>query len=266
MLSELLRFAGAPGRRFAGQIVHVDVPDDGEDAEWVVRILEFVRSFAAAAGRAAAGSRRGELPRLAELEGGSSPLADGLSISAASETRSLKSQIVRSLQELEGRGGELGGTLVIIDGLDALLRDATVAEEVRKVLLEVLVRTERTVLLLGARSAPFQALGAHKAVAFQVEPLQPLSAARLFLRRVHRPLTLADLSEAAGDAAKGLPLITTAQNRNMVLEQISVHPLLLGCAGNPAQLRAAADRVLPGSGSLWAMCREDAVAAKGLHD
>merc|ERR1711972_278652 len=125
---------------------------------------------------------------------------------------------------------------------------------------EILLRTQMVMLVLGARQASFQALGAHKVVAFQLEPLRATDAARLFLWRVHRPLVVADLSEAAGEAARGLPLIVNAQNRGLVLEQLASHPLLERCRGNPGLIRQTADRVLPGGGSLWDLHREACVA------
>merc|ERR1711971_865613 len=90
--------------------------------------------------------------------------------------------------------------LLVLDDFDRLPDDALVAEELRKFLTTVLLRTERLSVLLGARETSYQALGAHKVVAFHLESLRPTDAARLFLWRVHRPLVVADLSENAGEA------------------------------------------------------------------
>merc|ERR1712151_646793 len=139
------------------------------------------------------------------------------------DARFLRGRVIQGLQRLEAGGQR---TLLMVDDLDILLADSLVVEEVRKVMTEILVSTQMVVLVLGARQAAFQALGAHKVVAFQLEPLRATDAARLFLWRVHRPLVVADLSEAAGEAAQGLPLIMNVQNRSLVLSQLSNHPLL----------------------------------------
>eukprot|EP00913_Durusdinium_trenchii_P026096 g24480.t1 len=234
------------------------------------RLLRFLRQLARRL-------RHIEDPRVHVWE---EPQAEALNmdLSAPSEARILRSQIVQRLRELEGHHP----VLMILDDLDPGEFASTVdgenisntansaihvgscvlhrsmresSERQRKILTELLLRTERLELLLSARQAPFQALGAHKVVGYQLEPLQPLDAARLFLWRVHRPLVFADFSVLPGDDAQGpskmLPLIMNAQNRGVLLQELSGHPLLQWCGGCPGHLRAAADHVLPGSGTLW---------------
>eukprot|EP00928_Gymnodinium_smaydae_P031993 TRINITY_DN23299_c0_g1_i1.p1 TRINITY_DN23299_c0_g1~~TRINITY_DN23299_c0_g1_i1.p1 ORF type:complete len:1489 (+),score=280.72 TRINITY_DN23299_c0_g1_i1:111-4577(+) len=252
VLIELARFAGACGRRFEGRVVHLapsadDLRDDiaaatgcvGEDAASRPLLMALLRALVAAIARA--GGAGFSAASVDETE------AD-LMLSPATDARLLRVRAVQGLQRLEAQDQR---ALLIIDGFDDLVEEPSAAEEFRKVLTELLLRTERVVLVLGARRACFQTLGMHKVVAFQLPPLQDSDAARLFLWRVHRPLVVADLSEIGGEAARGLPLIVNVQNRNMVLSQLASHPLLRHCAGNPGLLRSAADRILPGGGSLW---------------
>lgn len=113
--------------------------------------------------------------------------------------------------------------------------------------------------MLGSRVAVSQALGTHKVVAFTLQPLAPADATRLFLCRVHRPLVVADLSEGVGEASANIPLDfahMNGQKRAAVLAQLSNHPLLRDCGGIPGRLHAAADRVLPGRGTLWDIQRD----------
>jgi len=259
LLAELARFAGAPGRRFEGRTVHLTVPAEEEDREllavlddgfscaessWAPRpLLGFLRALANACACVAAG---------APVDCETSDMAEEI-LSPMADARLLRARVVQGLLRLEAGGQRL---LLVIDELDALLAEPSALEELRKVLTEILLRTERVVLVLGARQAPFQALGAHKVVAFHVEPLRSSDCARLFLWRVHRPLVVGDLLEAAGEDAGTLPLVMNAQNRGLVLSQLSSHPLLVQCGGSPGLLRAAADRVLPGGGSLWALHRD----------
>ncbi|CAE7232430.1 unnamed protein product [Symbiodinium natans] len=178
-----------------------------------------------------------------------------MSISSHSEARILRSQIVQRVQRLEATRAPV---LLALDDLDPIMASAEGAEELRhprKVLTELLLRTERLEIFLGAREAPFRALGAHKVVAYSLEPLKASEAARLFLWRVHRPLVMSDFSQAMSGGEQGppslLPLIMTAQNRGMVLQQLASHPVLSLCGGLPGRLRAAADYVLPRNGTLF---------------
>jgi len=259
LLAELARFAGAPGRRFEGRTVHLALSEEdlvgdlgglegscGIASERPARawpLIRFLRALASAVTRVVAGC-------VTDCE--TTEMADDI-FSPMTDARFLRTRVVQGLLRLES--GSLK-VLVIVDGLDSLLEDPTTVEELRKVMTEILLRTEKVVLVFGARQATFQALGAHKVVAFPLEPLRPGDCARLFLWRVHRPLVVGDLSEAAGEVAAGdIPLNVNAQNRGMVFGQLARHPLLLDCKGLPGLLRRTADRVLPGGGSLWALHR-----------
>lgn len=269
LLSELARFAGAPGRRYAGRVIHFALSP--EDAAEDVRgepldssmassessqdcfphgpvLCRLLRALTATAGRVAqvqAGSS------VFEADPCTMPMGDGF------EVRTSRGSLIQSLQKLEAGGQR---TLLIMDNLDPLLEEPVACEELRRILTEVLLHTERLELLLGTRQASLQALGAHKVVGYALERLRQNDAARLFLWRVHRPLVVADLSEAAAaveagsceaSAAHSLPLIMNAQNRSLVLTQLANHPLLQLCGGLPGHLRATADQVLPGQGTLW---------------
>lgn len=244
LLSELARFVGAPGRRLESRIVHVALPDfenteevgNGNDptASFQTAFVACLRILAAAVQRVSLGIVIGEVD-------------DDIPVSA--DARLLRAQIVQGLSKLEVGGP---GALLVIDDAGPWLEN----EEFRKVLTEVLMRTERAVVVLGSRLATFQTLGSNKVVGYRVEPLQPMDAARLFLWRVHRPLVVSDLSEGVSEASRKLPVIMTPQNRSMVLEKLINHPLLQLCNGSPGMIRDAADRVLPEGKSLWELTEE----------
>ncbi|CAE8739352.1 unnamed protein product [Polarella glacialis] len=275
LLTEIARFTGSPGRRYAYRALHVapspeEVEEDlgcgdsqGQEPRHL--LLALLRALGAAVGRSleAVGGEswtEGAFTGFStELSMESQESMASLGLSSHSEARMIRSRVVQGLQRLEAKGQR---TLLILDEVEPFFASPAACDEIRKLLSELLLRTERLEIMLGARQAPFQALGAHKVVAYPVESLRPTDAARLFLWRVHRPLVVADLSEAALEAAggeaavsQGLPLIMNAQNRGMVLSQLSSHPLLQRCAGMPGHLRAVADHVLPGNGSLWEIHR-----------
>eukprot|EP00929_Paragymnodinium_shiwhaense_P059599 TRINITY_DN29843_c0_g1_i2.p1 TRINITY_DN29843_c0_g1~~TRINITY_DN29843_c0_g1_i2.p1 ORF type:complete len:1570 (+),score=387.15 TRINITY_DN29843_c0_g1_i2:49-4758(+) len=263
LLVELARFGGAPGRRFGGRVVHLELCEDeffGPDMGLDIELPGACPDPEALQSSSVTGScapvamflRRLEAAVQRTLTGHSGVFSEGdfdesMSLSALAERRFSMASIMQGLQRIESTGP----ALLIVDGLDPLLSEPAASEEVQKILREALLRTEKVILVLSSREPSFQSLNPHKAVAFRLEALRASDAARLFLWRVHRPLCWVDLSEAAGEGATGLPLIINAQNRNMVLSRLAGHPLMQHCSGNPGAIRAAADRVLPGGGTLW---------------
>eukprot|EP00931_Biecheleriopsis_adriatica_P023878 TRINITY_DN14993_c0_g1_i1.p1 TRINITY_DN14993_c0_g1~~TRINITY_DN14993_c0_g1_i1.p1 ORF type:complete len:742 (+),score=138.75 TRINITY_DN14993_c0_g1_i1:43-2226(+) len=288
LLSELARFAGSPGRKYEGRVMYIALsPEEAEEdllcepsapppaepesptnREERPPLLAFLRSVVGHTGRllqASAGSMLSEAdssPFGVSMEDSEDSFG-GMALSAQSEARIMRGRIVQHLQRIEANGQR---TLLVLDDLDPLLAAPGCADELRRILTEILLRTERLELLLGARQAQWQALGAHKVVGYAMEPLRRTDAARLFLWRVHRPLVVADLSEAGVDPESGegpslgLPLIMNAQNRGLVLQQLANHPLLELCDGLPGHLRATADHVLPGNGTLWDIYRRHQAA------
>lgn len=74
---------------------------------------------------------------------------------------------------------------------------------------------------------------------FGLPPLSSDEGARLFLRRVHRPLTELDFdSTAPGQHLPGAPL-----SRDVLIPRLADHPLIIACLGNPRRLVNLAARV-----------------------
>lgn len=266
LLVELARYAGALGRRFAGRVVHLafrdgDLPppqgtgpgaaDGGAGAGVRAFLRILVHSILAVGSGVDAGASR-----VLDMEGMSDFDAD---LSPESEAQILRGRVMQALLKLESTDLPV---LLIVDGLDALAKVPAVYDELRTLMMGILIRTKRVLLMFGSRRADFQALGEHKVVAFPLAPLRPLDAARLFLWRVHRPLEIADLtSEASGNTARGIPLVTNAQNRQLIFNKVAAHPLLTQCRGIPGTIRSIADRVLPQGPTMWELCHEHQASA-----
>jgi len=242
MLRELARFEGAPGRRFDGRVIYFDAMQLGSDAERDNSLLwDMIQMLATSATQL---YTRGSTFDMSSLEDVLSP---------ASDARLLRSRLVHMLQRLEHNGQKV---LLIMDNLHDLLSNDNFCEEWKKLATELLLRTERVVFVVALRQSSLHVLGAHKVISFRLEPLRSSDAAKLFLWRVHRPLMVSDLSEAGVEYVRRLPLALNSQSRGQMLLQISNHPLLRLCRGNPGLLRTAAARVLPGAGSMWDIHRE----------
>lgn len=246
LLVELARYAGALGRRFANRAIHMvlrdgDLPGDEAEQGPIGGVRAFLRMLFLAITDA---SSRGDVAGAGH--GDTTDLE--VDVSPESEAQILRGRIMQALLKLESGDQSV---LLIIDGLESIAKLPAVYEELRSLMKGILIRTKRVLLAFGSRRADFQALGEHKVVAFPVEPLRPMDAARLFLWRVHRPLEVADISEAAGDAAKGIPVVTNAQNRQLVFSKVAEHPLLVQCRGIPGAVRSVADCVLPQGPTMW---------------
>lgn len=104
-----------------------------------------------------------------------------------------------------------------------------------------------------------------KAVCVPLCPLQPLEAAELFLRRVHRPLFLADFLPPEALRAFKASDITRPVPREEAVQRLSGPVTVL--AGNPGWVRRAADTVGPGTpalhGNLWGLAT---VTTKNLNN
>ena len=83
-------------------------------------------------------------------------------------------------------------------------------------------------VLLAAREPFYTELHNFKVVNYELQELPPLEAAHLFLKRVHRPLTLRDL----GDGESELPIVIAKENRRTVLEKLASHPVMQDLAGH----------------------------------
>lgn len=94
-----------------------------------------------------------------------------------------------------------------------------------------------------------------KAICVPLSPLKPLEAAELFLRRIHRPLFLADFLPAdALHAFKALDLARPVPKEEALQRLLG---LVTVFAGDPGLVRRAADVVGPGTprlhGNLWSL-------------
>merc|ERR1712139_43695 len=106
------------------------------------------------------------------------------------------------------------------------------------------------------RHAAVHTLGVHKVICFEPWPLRPAEIGRLFLLRIHRPLLVTDLSEGVDKQLGHGRVLVNSSNRARVHVEISRHPLVCQCMGNPGKLKTIADFVVPGSGSLFDIYNE----------
>jgi len=107
-------------------------------------------------------------------------------------------------------------------------------------------------LLLARRSPLYRLEGADslggdrwKPVNLRMPPLSATNAARVCLRRVHRPLTESDFSRNVTSAAAITPLGPAA-----LLPRLAQHPALVACQGNPREIVRVASAITPELPSL----------------
>jgi len=89
----------------------------------------------------------------------------------------------------------------------------------------------------------------------QVPPLDPLSSARLFLKRVRRQLTRADFEEVeplGGSVGVDDRRVGTVAGNDLqaTVNALLSHPLLQMLVGNPGRIRRAAEQVTPQLASI----------------
>merc|ERR1712217_96660 len=128
-----------------------------------------------------------------------------------------------------------GGLLVVDDADEKLL---TGAQNFRQLLEE----DNRSAILFGCSRPcwdPFD--GAIKVVNIELPPLSAAEAADLFLRRCHRPLTMADLLVPEALADHHPDRVVPRDPARRLLEQ----PLLDAFQGDPGHVRRTAARVTP---------------------
>jgi len=253
LLAELAHFAGAAGRQFSGRTVHLTAfrssvfSKDGwnspvMDSAASVSSLhaDFLRRLAETVAKTDQGALRAK-----------TDVVDAEPFAGDEDLCRLCVKVVQALSRLEARGKRV---LLIVDGLDELVAGSAAAQGFRTILTELLLKTERVVLLLGARRHLFPSLGAHKVVSVWLKPLQPADLAKLFLLRVHRPLLPSEVAKSRTNTNHTLNSGT--QNRSLLLEQLAMHPLLLKCRGNVRLVRDVADCVVPDGFSLWDLARQ----------
>jgi hypothetical protein len=157
----------------------------------------------------------------------------------ASDMIAAKANLIRHLESPRP-----GRVLLVVDSADMVF--ATLS--LHNALAEILHRAGANVcVLLAARSPCYTELHNFKVVNYELPELPPLEAAHLFLKRVHRPLTLRDL----GDGESELPIVIAKENRRTVLEKLASHPVMQDLAGHPQKVRDTACKVTPELASLW---------------
>lgn len=141
---------------------------------------------------------------------------------------------------------EGGGALFIIHDCNRLVQQQGFQEAIAEILrrcpgYRVLLSTERPVVMVGSSCCQF------KAVHHVMEGLPSADAARLFLRRTHRPIRWEELvppEEAVGEGMDPrAPVILTKQNEADVLRLVARYPAVAAQRGNPRALVELAHRV-----------------------
>lgn len=143
-------------------------------------------------------------------------------------------------------GADQGRCCLVVDHADPHLgwRDTLGAR--------LLAENPSLCLLLARRSPLYRLEGADslggdrwKPVNLGLPPLSALCAARVCLRRVHRPLTEGDFSRGVTGAAAAMPL-----GPAVLLPRLAQHPALVACQGNPRMVVRVASAITPELPSL----------------
>lgn len=155
-----------------------------------------------------------------------------------------------SQQQCRERPGLGGRNLLILDECDHLIQQAHFQDAIAEVLhrcpsYHVLLSTHQR--MVGTAGGRF------KVVHHALEGLASRDAARLFLRRVQRPLRWGDFTSeelAAEPGPSDAPdpnssICMTKENENQVLQLVISNKLVAACRGNPRQLIELASRVGP---------------------
>lgn len=221
---ELAHFAAAPGRLFSGGVIFVSLRGRENPASVLETIADCIRAHV---------------------------LPDTHAVAATPEYLDLPSQLWLAGQQLERRRGRR--LLILDDGAGAL----RASPEVRQALGGLLERTRRLCLVAFARERLYESLGQCKCVNIVLPALGATEAARLFLRRVHRPLRAPDLDPAGaalaapvGYGGAGAALAGDAA----LVGRLAAHPLLRQLGGNPGRVTASSQQVTPDLRSLFDLC------------
>jgi hypothetical protein len=154
-------------------------------------------------------------------------------------------------------GGENGSALFILDGCDDLVQQEEFQEAIADILrrcpgVRFLFSTHRPVVAFSQSWCQF------KVAHYPLESLAPLDSARLFLRRIHRPLHWEELLESPANVddqqvnacnSRGTVVLTT-ENESTVLRMVACHSAIASQKGNPRALIELANKVGPALTSL----------------
>jgi len=192
------------------------------------------------------------------------------------ERAEARGRVLRSLQQLERRRKDARILLVFDD--EAGVATGPAGEELRHLFTELLDSTHRLRLLVASRRPVHASFGANKVVNVPLFGLDDQSAARLFLQRIHRPLTEEDLVRpscvSSSQAAPLLPLgeaqphpppalvLRRPMTSTGHLQRLYGHVLLRALAGNPRLLREVSSQVAPGGRNLFEIAG-DVIASRG---
>lgn len=143
--------------------------------------------------------------------------------------------------------GDGGGALLILSNCDHLVQQQSFQEAIADILrrcpgYRVLLSTQRPVAMAGPSWCQF------KVVHHIMQGLSRADAARLFLRRTHRPIQWEELlppEEAVMEhnIDRQGPVILTKQNESEVLRLVSQHAAVAAQQGNPRALIELANKV-----------------------
>jgi len=173
-------------------------------------------------------------------------------------SQQLRERLCAELMELQRQRREqatqpstaLPGLLLVVDDADMLTADE------RSLVGEILAKTQTSVLLT-AKKPWNRDIGIYKVVDVPLYKLDDQSSAKLFLRRVRRPLHHKDFEEfeqpAAGlgkDVAKSALAAALVHPIHAPVKALQQHPLLQLLAGNPGKIRKAAEQVVENGPSL----------------
>ena len=248
-------YASLPGRIFSRMAAYALVPDYHDD--WSEFILDAIQPLLAPLTTSATGLQQFSLMRDSSPcshDGGESVVGSefGMSAYSAMSPRmrpvSPGTRLLQSLHMLERLGRR---SLLILDTEDGI----PLADELQTLLGTLLDQTNTFCVLCACREPLYVSFGQKKLINIPLEPLQPVDAARLFLRRTHRGLYAHDVDRniPAPSSQEGVP----ADFRGQPLDEITAirhlqnHPLMGHLKGYPESVRKAAGRVTPKLNSLW---------------
>jgi len=220
-------------------------------------------------GGAQALRRRKPPPRQQSVAHGFHPLSDPIAVEPALEELVAVMSSLTDLCEDCSRewpamsmasGGRASGAriLLVLDECDHLIQQRHFQDAIADVLrrcasYSVVLSTQQQMVETGG--------GWFKTVHHPVAGLAPKDAARLFLRRAHRPLYWDELlspaasadSNTTGEATAGLgsgatwahrsPVVMTRENEAEVLARVAAHPAVAAQHGNPRHLIELASKV-----------------------
>ncbi|CAE8738387.1 unnamed protein product [Polarella glacialis] len=284
---EIAHFAAAPGRLFSCA-VRVLRLESMEPSGFTAAIEDELESLAIQLGvvlRPSSGDSRtslasswhsqpGSLRRTSfessrgDADWGSEPSSSSLSLPTpvtSNDADSLaflvpeRQRIRRGFQQIERsrRGQKI--LLVVDDEVGAVGS----SNDIHKLLGELLEHTHQLHVLICTRAPIYRSLGTTKVVNVPLKGLGEAEAAKLFLQRIHRPLSHLDFlvpgpdgGDRSGGMAHGEASPPSARTTmESTIRRLSGHPLLARLGGHPGQIRAASSFVIPGGPSLLQLSR-----------